>query len=95
MKIENEGIRAMLDPNYQLEPNQSNKKSKIKTFSLTAADLEIIESVKSDLAKKMIHVSESEIIRVALKSVSKLTNDQFLSQYKELQRRPVGRPSGR
>ena len=94
MKIENEGIRAMLDPSYHLEPDQSNKKSKIKTFSLTATDIEIIESVKSDLAKKMIHVSESEIIRVALKTVSKLTNDQFLSQYKELQRRPVGRPSG-
>ena len=95
MKIENEGIRAMLDPEYLLEEVKQNKKAKAKSFSLNAFDIEIIESIQTELAKKMIHVSDSEVIRVALRSISKLTSDQFLSEYKELERRPAGRPSGK
>lgn len=91
-KIENEGIRAMFDPDYLLEEIKQNKKTKIKSFSLTPADIEMIASLKTSLAKKMIHVGDSEIVRVALKLLSKLSSDQFLSEYQNLERRHAGRP---
>ncbi len=92
MQIENEGIRAMLDPGYLLDEIKQNKKAKVKSFSLNAFNIEIIESIKAELAKKMIYLSDSEVVRVALRLISKLSSDQFLSEYKELERRPAGRP---
>lgn len=92
-KIENEGIRAMFDPEYLLDEIKKNRKTKIKSFSLTSADIKIIESLKTNLAKKMIHVSDSEIARVALALLSRLSNDEFLSAYQNLERRYAGRPS--
>ena len=91
-KIENDGIRAMFDPGYLLDEIKKNKKAKIKSFSLSTSDIELIESIKSSLDKKMITVSDSEIVRVALGLLSKLSNDQFLSEYQHLERRHAGRP---
>lgn len=92
MTIVNEGIRAMFDPTYDPDPIiEKKRRATVKSFSLMNEDIEIIESLRSRLSKRMIHPSESEIIRTAIKSISEMSDEIFLEHYKALKKVPSGR----
>lgn len=92
MEIENEGIAAMFDPGSVAEVSEVKKKVKVKSFSLTQDDLKVIDSIRSRLGNKLISLSESEVVRIALQSIFNMTDDDLLTRYKNIQKVPVGRP---
>ena len=97
MTIINKGIQAMLDPLSVIDEEnkkETNHKEKAirKSFSLTAVDIDIIDSIKNLLDKRMINITDSEVIKVALGFLKSAEIDQVLQVYKTIQRLPAGRP---
>lgn len=92
MAIVNEGIQAMLDPDYELDNQHTEKpKAKIKSFSLTREDVTILESIRLRLQNKMINLSESEIIRTGLSAISIMSDETLLQHYGAITKVPSGR----
>ena len=93
MKIKNEGIRAMFDPDYHFQSGDEKKrKARIKSFSLTQAEIEVMELLRARLLKRIINISESEIIRTGIKVISQMSDEVFLEHYQSIHKVPFGRP---
>ena len=72
--------------------NITNTKTIRDTFTLPEDDYEIIKHCKKRLLKQEISVTKSEIIRIGLKVLQKISDKDLKDSYSLIEKVKIGRP---
>jgi hypothetical protein len=77
-----------------ISAQEAREKVVRKSAAITIKDLEILQLIKDNCLNHKIVLNDSEVIRLGLSLIAKLSEEDLIKASKEITKLPTGRPKG-